>query len=849
MARRAIKRPEKPSERSGTWILTAVFLSILGLAGAYFGLQFVSRSFDGEWKPTFLLISLLGLLALLLFLVAAFYTARKRLLQERVGGTMMAWLKSHVYLGVATLALAIAHWLLTPIAVRVSSGTIALVLLAVLVLSGTLWRFVYLRVPPRVPADTGNLSIRDSRERAAVFLAELEKLKVGKSSGFQRAVDDVLHGAGAGAPGAPSGRLNASEQEAWARSLELTSAIRQEAVRETRQRRYARVLQIWRILHLPLAIAALVAIGFHLFDTFEVGRALTGGEDEQFASAEDCASCHADVVDEWKLSPHRFAQTSTITRAQTHIALQTNPEFRKDCVNCHAPIGTKFSDSTTFPVGDDPGLDPDEATTEGITCVVCHTMEQHPEELAGFGDDLPIGERGAIGLGTMFGPPREGRAVPNSAHDSETGFMTDSIGASQMCGACHNVIADVDGNGIAPAGSDSAPNDSDSDGVLDENEIDSSTDLVLQSTFNEWEDFLFSQGGLGPGCVDCHMPATSGEIGRGSPLIGVQEERRSSHIFVGVDYELNTEYYSQEGMPPDALNSALEARENLLRSAVRLSVDIPEPRDGILAATVRIKNRSAHSFPTGFAFARQFWLDVSATSSSGGEVCLNRVEGFGPSCTSGSISDADDDLRYCIEEPGIRRDEEVRLLSALPAAECDPWLVSFQKILTDADRDADGVFEEVPYQTKRGGAVKDRVRAVAEPDGDTTALASIPAKGSASFRYEFDVSNIGSDSVSVRVVLRHRHLAPYIVQALEPYFSEDDPSAAELLANMTVVDMASNKPLGDDLTSPAIAARSAGAEITGGRELATSGAWIYLPIGIFLIGSTAGIARARRYRR
>lgn len=86
------------------------------------------------------------------------------------------------------------------------------------------------------------------------------------------------------------------------------------------------------------------------------------------------------------------------------MALEINPDFRKDCVNCHAPIGTKLSDETTFPVGEDPGLNPDSAGTEGITCVVCHTMEEYPDELAGFTDDLPIGRRSALGLGEMFGP-------------------------------------------------------------------------------------------------------------------------------------------------------------------------------------------------------------------------------------------------------------------------------------------------------------------------------------------------------------------------------------------------------------------------------------------------------------
>ena len=485
MARPSFRRAEKTSERSGPWLLGAGVLSVLALAGAYLGIRLVQQSLGGGWRVTFLLISSVGFLSLILFLIAGFYTARKRVLQERVGGTMMAWLKSHIYLGAAALVVAIAHWLLVPLSGKPTSGKLALLLLAILVLSGLAWRFVYLRVPLRVPESTGNLSIGDSRERAADYRVQLDKMKVGKSAVFQRAVDELL----SGAPPDDHQRAHEftdAERTDWARVMQLTAGLRLESTRETKQRRYARLLQAWRAIHLPLAVAALVAIGFHLFDVFDVGRAFSGEVDKQFASAEDCASCHADIVDEWKLSPHRMAQTSTITRAQTSMALEANPDFRKDCVNCHAPIGTKFSESTTFPVGEDPGLAPDSAGTEGITCVVCHTAEEHPEELAGFTDDLAVGQRGSLGLGTMFGPPLENPGPrANSAHDVGTGFMTDSISSSQLCGACHNVVADVDGNGLAPGGANSAPNDSDEDGILDENEIDADTDLVLQSTFNE----------------------------------------------------------------------------------------------------------------------------------------------------------------------------------------------------------------------------------------------------------------------------------------------------------------------------------------------------------------------------
>jgi nitrate/TMAO reductase-like tetraheme cytochrome c subunit len=856
--RPSIRRPEKPSERSRPWAIAAGILALITIGIAFLG----TRILQGRTGPTsglmlFLLI-LLGLIALALVLIAAFYSARKRLLQERVGGTMMAWLKGHIYLGGLALLAALVHWFLFPLGGGLTSGKLALLLLFILVVSGAGWRFVYLKVPPKVPGDTGNLSIRDTRDRVSDYRIGLDKSKVGKSPTFQQAVDDLLTGTRSPAELQQlATTFDEVERLAWERVDKLARGLAFESIREAKQRRYSRTLQAWRAAHIPLAALLLVAIAFHLYGVFNVGRAFSSEIDQQFASANDCASCHAEIVDEWRLSAHRNAQTSTIMRAQTLMALQENPEFRKDCVNCHAPIGTKFTESQTFPLDEDPGLNPTSAGTEGITCVVCHTMEEHPDELAGFGDDLPIGERSALRLGTMFGPPLEEPGPrPNSAHDSETGFMTDEIASSQMCGACHNVVADVDGNGIAPVASDAAPSDSDGNRVLDENEIDAETDLVLQTTFDEWEDFLFERGGTGDSCVGCHMPPGDGPISGGSPLLGSSDRDRNRHVFVGVDYELDADYYEQPGMPSNSLQTVLLEREKLLRSAVQLEANIPPPEDGVLTATVKLKNLTGHSFPTGFAFARQFWLDISAETASGQPVCLLALDNIPSPCASGKITSESEDLKTCDVQPVGAGNTDVRLIASFPREDCDPWLVNFQKILTDADVDADGVFQEVPFQSKTGGVVKDRVRTVADPEtGEAQVMDEIPQGRSARFGYQFEVSGVQNESISVRIVLRHRHLAPYFVRALDQFLEEDEPSADELLQNMTVVDIASNDPLGERTTSPdpetlARRARRAGfsSAVRAAGSYGNGKVWSALPV-FALVAGVSLVAASRRRRR
>ncbi|MDQ4145672.1 MAG: cytochrome c family protein [Actinomycetota bacterium] len=856
--RPTLRRREGSFERSRPWGIAAFLLGATGLAAAYFGFRLIRQSSAGAASPTFWLISALGLAALLLVLVAGFYSARKRMLQERVGGTMMAWFKSHLYLGFAALVVAVAHWLLFPLTTDLTSGKLSLALLGLLVLSGAGWRLVYARVPPKVPRQTGNLSIRDTRERAADLRVEIEKAKVGRSREFQTAVDDLLaQRRGPDELAGAADALDDEEQRSWARVLGLAHDLELESRREKQQRRLSLILQAWRALHLPLALALLVAIGFHLYDVFNVGTSFEGSTDAEFASADDCASCHADIVDEWKLSAHRNAQTSTITRAQTLFALEKNPEFRKDCVNCHAPIATKFSNDTTFPLGEDPGVDPTSAGTEGISCVVCHTMEEHPEELSGFSDDLPIGRRTRLNLGKMYGPPLEDPAAqPNSAHDVGRGFMTDEIASSQMCGACHNVAADIDGDGLGAAGSESVPRDSDGDGVLDENEIDADSDLVLQTTFDEWENYIFAEAGVGASCVDCHMPPAQGEVSAGSPLIGSPERERNRHVFVGVDYELDARYYEQPGMPENALEDVLEERERLLARAVSIEVETQREDSSTLSATVSVENRTGHNFPTGFAFVREFWLEVSARTTSGKRVCLVARDGIPSPCSSGRIESPQDDLQTCDVQPIADEGLDVEMLSVFPTSGCDPWLVNFQKILTDADKDGDGVLREVPFQSKAGGVVKDRLRAVTDPgDGGRQVLDEIPPGNSDRFVYLFDIGDAGVEQVSVEATLRHRHLAPYFVRALDPYFSRDDPTAAQLLENMTVVDVASNKPLGDDRTTPeadelvAAPGLSEGEAPRAGTESTGTSSWGIVPVATALGGIPLVLWASCRRRR
>src|SRR5262249_49855437 len=135
-------------------------------------------------------------------------------------------------------------------------------------------------------------------------------------------------------------------------------------------------------------------------------------------------------------------------------------------------------------------------------------------------------------------------------------------------------------------------------------------------------------------CISCHMPSVSSKprVAEAAAIPFEQDEAAPArevhdHGFVGVDYPIDV--VAQR-------DPQRERRDALLRSAARLG---PDPAGTALSgaqitASIRITNIGAgHNLPTGFAFARQMWLEVKATDAAGRVLF-----------TSGALAGPSDDL-------------------------------------------------------------------------------------------------------------------------------------------------------------------------------------------------------------
>ena len=113
--------------------------------------------------------------------------------------------------------------------------------------------------------------------------------------------------------------------------------------------------------------------------------------ENRFPSATTCATCHPGHYREWSVSPHSYAQMSPVFNAMHGTILKitngTNGDF---CIRCHTPVGMNLGEPEFMS-----NIDRHPTSREGVTCIVCHRVNQAYGKLSG---------RLAIVEGDLFEP-------------------------------------------------------------------------------------------------------------------------------------------------------------------------------------------------------------------------------------------------------------------------------------------------------------------------------------------------------------------------------------------------------------------------------------------------------------
>ena len=182
-----------------------------------------------------------------------------------------------------------------------------------------------------------------------------------------------------------------------------------------------------------------------------------------------------------------------------------------------------------------------------------------------------------------------------------------------------------------------------------------------------------------------------------------------------------------------------------------------------------------------------------------------------PQCSSGHVASPRDDLPYCSPrqleqfDPGTTLgNDNVVFTKTFPPGQCDPYMASWQKILTDrpqVDATQASPSHEVAFQTKAADIVAVRVRISDQqkmipmdvPGARKTPqrgnIIRFPAGDTEFMPYTFKLTPAQKGhQIEVTAILHFRHTEPYFIRALSDFYPPGI-TAQGLLRNLTVVDM------------------------------------------------------------
>jgi nitrate/TMAO reductase-like tetraheme cytochrome c subunit len=238
----------------------------------------------------------------------------------------------------------------------------------------------------------------------------------------------------------------------------------------------------------------------------------------RYPSAANCRTCHPDHYREWSVSPHAYAQLSPVFNAMHGaIVLQTSGTTGDFCIRCHTQVGMNLGEPIFKST-----MDRHPTSREGITCIVCHRLENAYGKVTGRfalveGDLIePVfGPTGDAELKRVLSAPDRYRVVTNRNEPGRkihTGMKRSAqLRQPGFCGSCHDVTLL---NGFR-----------------------------LEEAFSTFKNSPAAHRGTT--CQECHMGTVPGKKSdyaqAPAAIVGnvpTRPRRRTNHMFAGPDYSI-----------------------------------------------------------------------------------------------------------------------------------------------------------------------------------------------------------------------------------------------------------------------------------------------------------------------
>ena len=326
--------------------------------------------------------------------------------------------------------------------------------------------------------------------------------------------------------------------------------------------------------------------------------------EKTMAGSEGCGqkNCHEDIFEQWSESAHRYSTDNPYFEQTLQYMVETEGKnATRYCGGCHDPIALLSGkmDANNSVRNNHPG--------EGISCIVCHSIEDSGS-LEGTGK-------------YVYNPPerylfwdREGE-IPSylnyllirlkPQHHKKT-FMKSFYSTPEYCSVCHKQSIDEYTNEYRW--------------------------LQLQNQYDPWQEsgfsgesvFAYRQEDI-QNCNDCHMR----EVNSTDP--SRTDGTVKSHRYIaantaipflhGFDEQLDqtTAWLKRDELVVDIVAMKIGGNDGNVTKPLQEQMPLPDLTESVIF-DVSVTNNIAHSFPTGPLDLYEAWLEFVVVDHHGKEV-------------------------------------------------------------------------------------------------------------------------------------------------------------------------------------------------------------------------------------
>lgn len=167
-----------------------------------------------------------------------------------------------------------------------------------------------------------------------------------------------------------------------------------------------------------------------------------------FPSAQECATCHKQIYEEWSISSHAYSAVSPMFhRFENTINKLASGTIGYFCLRCHAPVATTMGLRRDQAIWDGPKV-----FREGVTCIACHRVKTPYTKTHGsrriepgdiydpvYGSGDGIGVEKAIKYKEYFKTKTSSESKTPGQAIHRRAIQFEELSKSTFCMSCHQV--------------------------------------------------------------------------------------------------------------------------------------------------------------------------------------------------------------------------------------------------------------------------------------------------------------------------------------------------------------------------------------------------------------------------